>query len=154
MAVRKKVDIEEVQKKFFAQVQEEYDRFRYGQMKAGIDNVFKNSLKITFYKEVYRYLMDDVLHDDEYVEFLGEPIIEKLWDVFVVTELPRQTRDYLRQLIKLYRENNNANRRTVYHHQNRLQSLLYTIGGKNGSGKGRKTRRNRHGKDRVRTAHD
>ena len=88
MAVRKKVDIEEVQKKFFAQVQEEYDRFRYGQMKAGIDNVFKNSLKITFYKEVYRYLMDDVLHDDEYIEFLGEPIIEKLWDVFVVTELP------------------------------------------------------------------
>ena len=49
MAVRKKVDIEEVQKKFFAQVQDEYDRFRYGQMKAGIDNVFKNSLKITFY---------------------------------------------------------------------------------------------------------
>ena len=111
MAGRKKVDIEEVQKKFFAQVQEEYDRFRYGQMKAGIDNVYRNSLKITFYKETYRYLMDDVLHDDEYIEFLGEPIIEKLWDVFVVTELPRQTRDFLRQLIKLYRENNKANRR-------------------------------------------
>ena len=45
-------------------------------------------------------------HDEEYIEFLGEPIIQKLWDVFVVSELPRQTRDYLRQLVKLYRENN------------------------------------------------
>ena len=50
--------------------------------------------------------MDDVLHDEEYIEFIGEKIIAKLWDVFVVSELPRQTRDYLRQLIKLHRENN------------------------------------------------
>ena len=93
-------------KKFFAQVQEEYENFRFGQISGGIERVYKNSLKITFYKEVYRYLMDDVLHDEEYIEFLGEPIIQKLWDVFVVSELPRQTRDYLRQLVKLYRENN------------------------------------------------
>ncbi len=113
MAVSKKENIEEVQKKFFAQIQEEYDRFRRVQMQKGIESVYKNSLKITFYKEVYRYLMDDVLYDDEYMEFLGEPLIEKLWDIFVVTELPRQTRDYLRQLIKLFRENNNAKRRSA-----------------------------------------
>ena len=99
-------DVEEVRKKFFAQVQEEYENFRFGQISGGIERAYKNSLKITFYKEVYRYLMDDVLHDEEYIEFLGEPIIQKLWDVFVVSELPRQTRDYLRQLVKLYRENN------------------------------------------------
>ena len=102
----KEQDVEEVRKKFFAQVQEEYENFRFGQASGGIERVYKNSLKITFYKEVYRYLMDDVLHDEEYIEFLGEPIIQKLWDVFVVSELPRQTRDYLRQLVKLYRENN------------------------------------------------
>ena len=78
----------------------------FDSVSGGIERVYKNSLKITFYKEVYRYLMDDVLHDEEYIEFLGEPIIQKLWDVFVVSELPRQTRDYLRQLVKLYRENN------------------------------------------------
>ena len=100
----KEQDVEEVRKKFFAQVQEEYDNFRYGQKSGGIERVYTNSLKITFYKEVYRYLMDDVLRDDEYIEFLGEPIIQKLWDVFVVSELPRQTRDYLRQLVKLYKE--------------------------------------------------
>lgn len=98
----KEEELEEVRKKFFAQVQEEYDNFRYGQKSGGIERVYTNSLKITFYKEVYRYLMDDVLRDDEYIEFLGEPIIQKLWDVFVVSELPRQTRDYLRQLVKLY----------------------------------------------------
>ncbi len=113
MAVRKKVDIEEIQRKFFAQVQEEYDRFRAYQMGKGLESVYKNSLKITFYKEVYRYLMDDILHDEEYVEFLGESIIEKLWDIFVVAELPRQTRDYLRQLINLYSENNKAKRRSA-----------------------------------------
>lgn len=102
----KEQDVEEVRKKFFAQVQEEYENFRFGQTSGGIERAYKNSLKITFYKEVYRYLMDDVLHDEEYIEFLGEPIIQKLWDVFVVSELPRQTRDYLRQLVKLYRENN------------------------------------------------
>lgn len=102
----KEQDVEEVRKKFFAQVQEEYENFRFRQISGGIERVYKNSLKITFYKEVYRYLMDDVLHDEEYIEFLGEPIIQKLWDVFVVSELPRQTRDYLRQLVKLYRENN------------------------------------------------
>ena len=102
----KEQDVEEVRKKFFAQVQEEYEKFRFGQISGGIERAYKNSLKITFYKEVYRYLMDDVLHDEEYIEFLGEPIIQKLWDVFVVSELPRQTRDYLRQLVKLYRENN------------------------------------------------
>ena len=102
----KEQDVEEVRKKFFAQVQEEYETFRFGQISGGIERAYKNSLKITFYKEVYRYLMDDVLHDEEYIEFLGEPIIQKLWDVFVVSELPRQTRDYLRQLVKLYRENN------------------------------------------------
>lgn len=102
----KEQDVEEVRKKFFAQVQEEYENFRFGQFSGGIERAYKNSLKITFYKEVYRYLMDDVLHDEEYIEFLGEPIIQKLWDVFVVSELPRQTRDYLRQLVKLYRENN------------------------------------------------
>lgn len=98
----KEQDVEEVRKKFFAQVQEEYENFRFGQISGGIERAYKNSLKITFYKEVYRYLMDDVLHDEEYIEFLGEPIIQKLWDVFVVSELPRQT--YLRQLVKLYRE--------------------------------------------------
>lgn len=108
-----KEDIEEVRVKFFAQVQDEYDDFRRHQVVQGIEKVYGNSLKITFYKEVYRYLMDDVLHDDEYLEFLGEPIIEKLWDVFVVSELPRQTRDYLRQLVKLYKENNQANRRAA-----------------------------------------
>lgn len=102
----KEQDVEEVRKKFFAQVQEEYEIFRFGQISGGIERAYKNSLKITFYKEVYRYLMDDVLHDEEYIEFLGEPIIQKLWDVFVVSELPRQARDYLRQLVKLYRENN------------------------------------------------
>ena len=102
----KEQDVEEVRKKFFAQVQGEYENFRFGQISGGNERVYKNSLKITFYKEVYRYLMDDVLHDEEYIEFLGEPIIQKLWDVFVVSELPRQTRDYLRQLVKLYRENN------------------------------------------------
>ena len=90
----KEQDVEEVRKKFFAQVQEEYENFRFGQISGGIERAYKNSLKITFYKEVYRYLMDDVLHDEEYIEFLGEPIIQ------------RQTRDYLRQLVKLYRENN------------------------------------------------
>ena len=106
----KEEELEEVRKKFFAQVQEEYDRFRFGQISGGIERVYKNSLKITFDKEVYRYLMDDVLHDEEYIEFLGEPIIQKLWDVFVVSELPRQTRDYLRQLVKLYKENNQKGR--------------------------------------------
>lgn len=109
----KEEELEEVRKKFFAQVQEEYDNFRYGQKSGGIERVYTNSLKITFYKEVYRYLMDDVLRDDEYIEFLGEPIIQKLWDVFVVSELPRQTRDYLRQLVKLYKENNQKGRIAV-----------------------------------------
>jgi hypothetical protein len=109
----KEEELEEVRKKFFAQVQEEYDNFRYGQKSGGIERVYTNSLKITFYKEVYRYLMDDVLRDDEYIEFLGEPIIQKLWDVFVVSELPRQTRDYLRQLVKLYKENNRKGRIAV-----------------------------------------
>lgn len=109
----KEEELEEVRKKFFAQVQEEYDNFRYGQKSGGIERVYTNSLKITFYKEVYRYLMNDVLRDDEYIEFLGEPIIQKLWDVFVVSELPRQTRDYLRQLVKLYKENNRKGRIAV-----------------------------------------
>ena len=65
----KEEELEEVRKKFFAQVQEEYDNFRYGQKSGGIERVYTNSLKITFYKEVYRYLMDDVLRDDEYIEF-------------------------------------------------------------------------------------
>ncbi|MCX4363635.1 MAG: hypothetical protein OSJ74_09695, partial [Clostridia bacterium] len=94
----------------FKQVQSEYDGFKRIQMYGGIDKVYDNSLKVTFYKEVYRYLMDDVLHDEEYEEFAGEKIIEKLWDIFVVTELPRQTRDYLRQLIKLHRENKERQR--------------------------------------------
>lgn len=72
----KEQDVEEVRKKFFAQVQEEYENFRFGQISGGIERAYKNSLKITFYKEVYRYLMDDVLHDEEYIEFLGEPIIQ------------------------------------------------------------------------------
>lgn len=108
-----KQNIENVRRQFFAQVQEEYETFRHIQMRSGLEKIYENSLKITFYKEVYRYLMDDVLHDEEYEEFLGEKIIEKLWDVFVVSELPRQTRDYLRQLVKLYRENNMANRRAA-----------------------------------------
>ena len=109
----KEEELEEVRKKFFAQLKDEYYNFRYGKKSVGIVRVYTNSLKITFYKEVYRYLMDDVLRDDEYIEFLGEPIIQKLWDVFVVSELPRQTRDYLRQLVKLYKENNRKGRIAV-----------------------------------------
>lgn len=105
-----KQNIEEVRRAFFKQVQNEYDNFRRFQMRGGVDNVYKNSLKITFYKEVSKYLMDDVLRDEEYNEFLGEKIIEKLWDIFVVSELPRQSRDYLRQLIKLHRENKERHR--------------------------------------------
>ena len=75
----KEQDVEEVRKKFFAQVQEEYENFRFGQISGGIERAYKNSLKITFYKEVYRYLMDDVLHDEEYIEFLGEPIIYRIF---------------------------------------------------------------------------
>lgn len=103
--MQNKIDIEAVRKKFFAQLQEEYDRFRYGVTNGGIENVYDKSLKVTFYKELYRYLIDDVLHDEEYIEFSGEPIIQKLWDIFVVSELPRQTRDYLRQLLNIYRDN-------------------------------------------------
>ena len=106
-------DREDVRRVFFAQVQKEYDAFRCLQIRNGLEKVYENSLKITFYKEVYKYLMDDVLHDEEYEEFVGEKIIEKLWDVFVVAELPRQTRDYLRQLIKLYRENNRRQRQAA-----------------------------------------
>lgn len=105
-----KQNMEEVRRAFFKQVQNEYDNFRRFQMRGGVDKVYKNSLKVTFYKEVYKYLMDDVLRDEEYNEFLGEKIIEKLWDIFVVSELPRQSRDYLRQLIKLHRENKERHR--------------------------------------------
>lgn len=105
-----KQNMQEVRKAFFKQVQKEYDGFRRFQMRGGIDKVYKDSLKVTFYKEVYKYLMDDVLQDEEYIQFLGENIIEKLWDIFVVSELPRQTRDYLRQLIKLHRENKERQR--------------------------------------------
>ena len=45
----KEEELEEVRKKFFAQVQEEYDNFRYGQKSGGIERVYTNSLKITFY---------------------------------------------------------------------------------------------------------
>ncbi len=108
-----KEEIEEIKIKFFAQVQDEYDYFRKKIMSKGIEGVYSDSLRVTFYKEVYRYLMDDNLHEDDYMQFLGEPIIKKLWEVFAVSELPRQSRDYLRQLIKLYRENENANRRVA-----------------------------------------
>ena len=43
----KEQDVEEVRKKFFAQVQEEYENFRFGQISGGIERVYKNSLKIT-----------------------------------------------------------------------------------------------------------
>ncbi|MBD5086453.1 MAG: hypothetical protein HDT32_03735 [Clostridiales bacterium] len=108
-----KENMEEVRRAFFKQVQSEYDSFRHFQLRSGVDKVYKNSLKVTFYKEVYKYLMDDVLRDEEYNEFLGEKIIEKLWDIFVVSELPRQSRDYLRQLINLYRENNARQRKVA-----------------------------------------
>ena len=108
-----KQNMEEVRRAFFKQVQNEYDNFRRFQMQSGVNKVYKNSLKVTFYKEVYKYLMDDVLRDEEYNEFLGEKIIEKLWDIFVVSELPRQSRDYLRQLINLYRENNARQRKVA-----------------------------------------
>ena len=108
-----KQNMEEVRRAFFKQVQNEYDNFRRFQMQGGVNKVYKNSLKVTFYKEVYKYLMDDVLRDEEYNEFLGEKIIEKLWDIFVVSELPRQSRDYLRQLINLYRENNARQRKVA-----------------------------------------
>lgn len=61
-----KQDIEEVRRAFFIQVQNEYDDFRRIQVRGGIEKVYDNSLKITFYKEVHKYLMDDVLHDEEY----------------------------------------------------------------------------------------
>ncbi len=109
----KKDELEEIRIKFFAQVQDEYDTFRAEQMRGGIENTYKNSLQITFYKEVYRYLMDETLPDDDYIEFLGEPIIKKLWEVFAVSEIPRQSKDYLRQLIKLYRENEQSARRAA-----------------------------------------
>ena len=89
----KKEELEEIRIKFYAQVQD--------------------SLQITFYKEVYRYLMDERLPDDDYIEFLGEPIIKRLWEVFAVSELPRQSKDYLRQLMKLYRENEQSGRRAA-----------------------------------------
>lgn len=108
-----KDEIEEIKIKFFAQVQDEYDYFRKKVTKKGIEGVYADSLQITFYKEVYRYLMDDNLSEDDYVQFLGEPIIKKLWEVFTVSELPRQSRDYLRQLVKLYRENEKAQRRAA-----------------------------------------
>lgn len=108
-----KEEIEEIKIKFFAQVQDEYDYFRKKVMKKGIECVYSDSLQITFYKEVYRYLMDDNLSEDDYVQFLGEPIIKKLWEVFTVSELPRQSRDYLRQLVKLYRENEKEQRRAA-----------------------------------------
>ena len=39
----KEQDVEEVRKKFFAQVQEEYENFRFGQISGGIERVYKNS---------------------------------------------------------------------------------------------------------------
>jgi hypothetical protein len=100
-----KEETETMRVKFFAQVQEEYDAFREKIMRGTQTELYELSLKITFYKEVYQYLMDDMLSDEEYTEFTGEKIIQKLWDVFVVSELPRKTRDYLRQLLNLHRQN-------------------------------------------------
>lgn len=107
----KQEEAEEIRSKFYAQVQEEYDNFRDEQIKNGIQKTYKNSLQITFYKEVYRYLITERLSDDDYLEFLGEPIIMKLWEVFNVSEVLKPSRDYLRQLMKLYRENNALNRK-------------------------------------------
>lgn len=109
----KKEELEEIRIKFYAQVQDEYDYFRAEQMNGGINKTYENSLQITFYKEVYRYLMDERLPDDDYIELLGEPIIKRLWEVFAVSEIPRQSKDYLRQLMKLYRENEQAGRRAA-----------------------------------------
>lgn len=107
----KQEEAEELRKKFHAQVQKEYDCFRNVQFENGISKTFENSLQITFYKEVYRYLMTERLSEEDYIEFLGEPIILKLWEVFNVSEVLKPSRDYLRQLMKLYRENNTLNRR-------------------------------------------
>ena len=70
-----KQNVEELRRAFFRQVQDEYDSFRHFQIRGGVDKVYNNSLKVTFYKEVHRYLMNDVLRDEEYNEFLGEKII-------------------------------------------------------------------------------
>ena len=36
----KEQDVEEVRKKFFAQVQEEYENFRFGQISGGIERAY------------------------------------------------------------------------------------------------------------------
>lgn len=90
---------------FFVRLHEEYDSFKNYIIRQPIDKVYDNSIKITFYREVFKYLDGDVLSDEEYFNFVGENILLKLWDIFVVAELPRQTRDYLRQLINLYKSN-------------------------------------------------
>ncbi len=98
-------DIDELRKRFFARLQREYDAFQSRILRLPREKIYESSLKITFYREVYLYLNDDVLKDEEYADFAGENILGKLWEVFTVSELPRQTRDYLRQLVKLYRDN-------------------------------------------------
>lgn len=96
---------EAIRAKFNAQVKDEYVHFKNAVMSKGKAFVYKNAIQIAFYREVCGYLVSDDMSDDDRLEFMGVPIIEKLWHIYEMSELPKSNYNYLRQLIYLYRKN-------------------------------------------------
>lgn len=94
-----------IRTKFNAQVKDEYGHFENSVLSRDKNFIYINAIQVAFYCEVYKYLLSDDLSDDDRIAFMGVPIIEKLWRIYEVSELPKSNYNFLRQLIYIYRKN-------------------------------------------------
>lgn len=94
-----------LKEEFNKQIIEEYEYFNKKTLKLQPKEISDKSLQITFYREVFTYLKNADLSDNDLVYFKEEKIINKMWETYLISNLSKSP-DYLRQLLSLIRKNN------------------------------------------------
>lgn len=101
-----KEKVERIKQKVINKVRKEYKEFVSKCLEEGEWYIFENSLKVTFFKEIFIYIQNAIVCDYCYVEmYRMNFILEELWARYLKHEIMRAEKDYFAQLLDLHLKN-------------------------------------------------
>ncbi len=100
-------DYDALRQKVIAKANKEYKEFKEVESKLSKDELIVDSLRITFFKEIHKYIINE---NDIPLEYLSKmnamnPIIGTMWNIYKERVVDKSGDHYLTQLLEFYCNN-------------------------------------------------
>lgn len=100
-------DYDALHKEVIAKCNKEYKEFRKAKEKLTKEEIITDSLRITFFKEIHKYIINEPNIPSDYLAKMNDmnPIIGTMWNIYKERVVDKSGDHYLTQLLEFYCNN-------------------------------------------------